>query len=82
MKVNTLQKKTYPETLAKKLLRINLSDIAAMGADPLGFLLNVAIPNVDYDKWLKFFVRGLKDDMKKYKLKLFGGDMSCSKKFF
>ncbi len=75
-------KKHNPEFLAKKLLRINLSDLAAMGADPFGFLLNVAIPNSDYDKWLKFFVRGLKNDMKKYKLKLFGGDMSCSKKVF
>ncbi len=75
-------KKHSPEILAKKLLRINLSDIAAMGADPLGFLLNVAIPNLNHDNWLKSFVKGLKDDMKKFKLKLFGGDMSCSQKVF
>ena len=38
-------KKTYdPKSLAKKLLRINLSDIAAMGAFLYGFLLNIAIP--------------------------------------
>ena len=33
-----------PEILAKKLLRVNLSDIAAMGASPYGYTLNVAIP--------------------------------------
>ena len=33
-----------PEVLARKLLRINLSDVAAMGASPYGYTLNVAIP--------------------------------------
>ena len=33
-----------PEILAKKLLRVNLSDIAQMGASPSGYTLNVAIP--------------------------------------
>ena len=36
---------TYnPKILARKLLRINLSDVAAMGASPYGYTLNVAIP--------------------------------------
>ncbi len=71
-----------PEILAKKLLRINLSDLAAMGADPYGFLLNIAIPNLKFEEWIECFVRGLKEDMNKFNLKLFGGDLSCSKKVF
>ena len=37
-------KRYNPEILARKLLRVNLSDLAAMGASPYGYLLNIAIP--------------------------------------
>ena len=37
-------KRYDPEILARKLLRVNLSDLAAMGASPYGYTLNVAIP--------------------------------------
>ncbi len=71
-----------PEILAKKLLRINLSDMAAMGALPYGFLLNIAIPKKNVDRWLKFFTKGLNEDMRQFNLKLFGGDLCYSKKIF
>ena len=75
--------KSYdPEILGKKLLRINLSDIAAMGASPYGFTLNISIPKTNHEEWLKRFCLGLKQDMKKYNLKLFGGDLSGSSKIF
>jgi len=67
-----------PKILAKKLLRINLSDIAAMGANPYGYLLNLSIPNSSPIQWIKRFVSGLREDHKKFKLKLFGGDLSKS----
>ncbi len=70
------------KTIAKKLLRINLSDIAAMGAKPYGFFLNIAIPKMNINQWLGNFVNGLKSDMKKFNLKLFGGDLSFSSKIF
>ena len=63
-----------PEKLAQKLLRINLSDLAAMGSKPYGYILNLAIPNTS-DYWLKKFSDGLLKDSKKFKLKLFGGDI-------
>ena len=71
-----------PKLLAKKLLRVNLSDIAAMGAKPYGYLLNLAIPKKKHLTWLSLFVQGLKEDQKKFGLKLFGGDLSNSSVIF
>ena len=48
-------RKDNPKLLARKLIRINLSDLAAMGAKPYGYLLNVAIPKVGASKWLGNF---------------------------
>ena len=75
-------KSTDPNLLAKKLVRINLSDIAAMGAVPEGIFLNIALPKSKAQLWLKNFTAGLKSDMKKFKLKLYGGDLSSSDKIF
>ncbi|HUI98309.1 MAG TPA: thiamine-phosphate kinase [Xanthobacteraceae bacterium] len=63
-----------PDTVAKKALRINLSDLAAKGAEPLGFLLSVALTRKVADAWLKTFVAGLRADARKYKCALLGGD--------
>ncbi|MFL2661084.1 MAG: thiamine-phosphate kinase [Alphaproteobacteria bacterium] len=71
-----------PEEISRKLLRINLSDIAAMGATPYGFFLNIALPKSKSSKWLKRFISGLNADMLRYKIKLFGGDLSESTKVF
>ena len=76
------KKSIDPNLLAKKLIRINLSDIAAMGAVPDGFFLNIALPKTKTQSWLKNFTKGLKSDMKKFNLKLYGGDMSNSDKIF
>lgn len=70
-----------PEKLARKLIRINLSDLAAMGSKPYGYVLNISIPNSD-QTWLKKFADGLRKDSEKFKLKLFGGDLTKSKKIF
>ena len=75
--------KSYdPLILSKKLLRINLSDLAAMGATPYGFLLNISIPPKNYNNWFERFCLGLEQDMKKFDVKLFGGDLSSSSKTF
>ena len=76
------KKSIDPNLLAKKLVRINLSDIAAMGAVPEGIFLNIALPKSNVQDWLKAFTSGLKSDMKKFNLKLYGGDMSSSEKIF
>jgi thiamine-monophosphate kinase len=63
-----------PEAVAKKALRVNLSDLAAKGARPLGFLLTLAAPqDIDFD-WLGRFAAGLGEDARIYNCPLFGGD--------
>jgi thiamine-monophosphate kinase len=63
-----------PETVARKALRVNLSDLAAKGAQPVGFLLTLALPNDIDDAWLRRFARGLGTDADRYGCPLFGGD--------
>lgn len=62
------------QTVAKKALRVNLSDLAAKGAAPLGFLLALALPRNINASWLKRFTRGLKEDAAAFVFPLLGGD--------
>ena len=61
-------------TVASKALRVNLSDLAAKGARPLGFLLSLALPKTCGDEWLEGFARGLRGDAVLFGCPLFGGD--------
>ena len=64
--------------VAQKLLRVNLSDLAAMGAGPLAYLLGLAIPeSVDFD-WLRDFARGLAADQERFGVALAGGDTTAT----
>ncbi len=60
--------------VARKALRVNLSDLAAKGAKPLGFLLSLALPKEIGDDWLTGFAQGLGDDAVLFGCPLFGGD--------
>ena len=60
--------------VARKALRVNLSDLAAKGAKPLGFLLSLALPKEIGDDWLAGFAGGLRDDALAFGCPLFGGD--------
>jgi thiamine-monophosphate kinase len=62
-----------PYTVAQKALRVNLSDLAAKGADPAGFVLTLALRAVD-DAWLTAFARGLAADAGRFVCPLLGGD--------
>jgi thiamine-monophosphate kinase len=68
-----------PDLIARKLLRRNLSDLAAMGAVPLGYLLTTALTAEVTEDWLAGFARGLEQDQKTYGIRLFGGDSSSSR---
>ena len=61
-------------SVARKALRVNLSDLAAKGAKPLGFLLSLALPRDWKEDWLKGFVTGLSADAALYNCPLAGGD--------
>lgn len=63
-----------PELVAKKCLRVNLSDLAAMGAKPLGYLLALALPKDIGEDWVRRFSEGLAADQELYGVALYGGD--------
>jgi thiamine-monophosphate kinase len=63
-----------PDAVARKALRVNLSDLAAKAAKPLGFLLTLALPQEIGDAWLAPFARGLGADADLFGCPLFGGD--------
>jgi thiamine-monophosphate kinase len=62
-----------PDMVARKALRVNLSDLAAKGATPVGFVLTLALRGAD-DAWLKPFARGLGEDALHFGCPLLGGD--------
>lgn len=61
------------ELIAERALRTNLSDLAAMGAEPLWFTLALTLPEASED-WLRRFSRGLFACAREYKIALIGGD--------
>ena len=62
------------DAIARKALRVNLSDLAAKGADPAGFLLAIALPAEMEIAWLEEFARALGEDAIHYACPLMGGD--------
>ncbi|WP_018862136.1 MULTISPECIES: thiamine-phosphate kinase [unclassified Thioalkalivibrio] len=62
-----------PASLGHKALAANLSDLAAMGADPLGVVLSLTLPSVDHD-WLAAFSRGFMALAEQTSVPLVGGD--------
>ena len=67
-----------PSLLAKKALRTNLSDLAAMGAIPLYYNLSLSLPKKNIKSFLKSFSEGLRSDQKRFKIYLIGGDLTSS----
>jgi thiamine-monophosphate kinase len=63
-----------PDVIARRLLRVNLSDIAAMGAEPVGYFLNLTLPATTGNDWLESFASGLAADQREFGVTLFGGD--------
>jgi thiamine-monophosphate kinase len=62
-----------PDTIARKVLRVNLSDLAAKGATPAGFVLTLALRNADA-AWLQPFATALGEDAAQFGCPLLGGD--------
>jgi thiamine-monophosphate kinase len=62
------------DLVAKKALRVNLSDLAAKGAEPLGAMLTLALPKGISDRWLEKFAHGLGNDCGQFGCPLLGGD--------
>jgi thiamine-monophosphate kinase len=62
-----------PDTVARKALRVNLSDLAAKGATPAGFVLTLALRSAD-EGWLQPFATALGEDAAQFGCPLLGGD--------
>lgn len=67
-----------PELVAKKALRVNLSDLAAKGAEPMGYLLALVLPQSRDMEWLRAFARGLEEDQREFAIPLLGGDTTST----
>ncbi|MEJ0058986.1 MAG: thiamine-phosphate kinase [Terricaulis sp.] len=64
--------------VAKKALRVNLSDLAAKGAEPIGVLLALSWPDMKPTREIARFAEGLKEDLDFYKAPLIGGDTTST----
>ena len=67
-----------PDLVARKLLRVNLSDLAAKGATPLSYLMTVSTPRDTPDTWFAAFAAGLAQDQATYGVTLLGGDTTST----
>jgi len=79
MSIDTLNESVHfpvgadPFLLAQRCLLVNLSDLAAMGAEPVAFTLAISLPSAD-SSWLAAFSNGLARTAQAYKCPLIGGD--------
>jgi thiamine-monophosphate kinase len=64
--------------VAKKALRVNLSDLAAKGASPIGYLLSLSVAPWCSDDWLAGFAAGLAEDQAQFGISLLGGDTTAT----
>ena len=67
-----------PALIGRKLLRVNLSDLAAKGATPLGYLMTVSAPRETPDAWFAGFAAGLAEDQTEFAIVLLGGDTTAT----
>ena len=67
-----------PDLVGRKLLRVNLSDLAAKGATPLCYLMTVSTPRGTPDAWYAGFAAGLAQDQATYGVTLLGGDTTST----
>ena len=68
-----------PAILARRLLRVNLSDLAAMGAAATAYALGLALPADVDDAWVEAFAAGLARDQDAFGVALIGGDTVATK---
>ena len=67
-----------PKTIARRLVRINLSDLAAKGATPRAYTLVLALPDTTTTEWVAAFAQGLADEQQRFGITLIGGDTTRS----
>jgi len=71
-------KKETPAHIAHKALRVNLSDMAAMGAQPLCYQMNLAFSQFPDEEWVKGFSAALLSDNEAFGVFCSGGDTTVA----
>jgi thiamine-monophosphate kinase len=66
------------EAVAAKALRVNLSDLAAKGAAPRFYLMDLILPKERDEPWVKVFAAGLAADQDEFGIRLIGGDTTST----
>ena len=66
------------DIVARRLLRVNLSDLASMGAGPVAYFLNLTLPSDTDEAWVRLFADGLRADHEEFGIRLLGGDTTHS----
>jgi thiamine-monophosphate kinase len=66
------------EKIGAKALRVNLSDLAAKGAQPVGYLLVLCLPAWTDESWIRQFAHGLAEDQQRFEVTLLGGDTTAT----
>ncbi|AFK23332.1 thiamine-phosphate kinase [Pyrococcus sp. ST04] len=67
-----------PREAGKKVVTMNMSDIAAMGARPIGFFFSLGIPKDTDDKTLRGIARGIREGVEEYGVEILSGDTNDS----
>jgi thiamine-monophosphate kinase len=67
-----------PDLVARKALRVNLSDLAAKGAVPRAYMLDLMLPATVTEAWIAAFASGLALDQDEYGVHLIGGDTDAT----
>ena len=80
--VDFIRRQLAPEKIGRKALAINLSDMAAMAAEPLVFTIALGIPKSMPEAWILRFYNGLMDLARQYNVSCVGGDVTQAKEFF
>lgn len=77
--VHFLRAATSAEMLGRKALAVNLSDVAAMGAEPVASMLSISLPADATGEWADGFMRGYREMSGEWNIPLVGGDTTASK---
>ncbi len=80
--VDFLRRELPPRLAGRKALAVNLSDLAAMGAQPESFVLTLGIPKDMKTRWVQEFCLGVFSLARRYGAACIGGDLSSSRRFF
>lgn len=76
--VHFLRSKASPEAVGWKSAAVNLSDIAAMGGEPMATFLSIALPHDARGEWAERFVEGYAEISRLFGVPLLGGDTTSS----